>query len=453
MSRSLTLSRTPADQTLDDAADDPRNEIRTGLIVIAVFVVLFWAWAASAPLDAAATGVGQISVSGHNQIVQHLEGGVVSTVDVTEGQHVSAGQTLVELVPADVGADVSAARSQLISLEAQRARLTAELENHPTIDWPPDFETLTGSDVATARDAMASQQAQFDAGLGALHAQQAMSARRADGFRQQAAGSQAQLEANARQRELLDQQLAGARTLEAKGFASQNSIRALERSQADLTGAQHQYMANIGDFRQQMAESQLQAGSIALQRSVQAASALRDVDDQLNTLTPKLEAARAQLARGRLHAQTDGVVTGLSVFTPGEVVAPAQRLMEIVPSHPILIVEARLSPSDIQGVHVGQKAEVRFSSLTGHGIPILTGTLTNVSADSFSDEHTGQRYYTAEVTVPRSQLDLVRQVPGADSAIRPGVPVQIMIPLAKRSAFDYLFGPLSQVLWKAFRQG
>ena len=124
--------------------------------------------------------------------------------------------------------------------------------------------------------------------------------------------------------------------------------------------------------------------------------------------------------------------------------------MQIVPSHPSLRVEARIAANDIQGVKLGQRGEVRLSSLGARGTPLLSGVLTRLSADSFTDEHTGQSYYTAEITVPKSQLDLLSQDVG--SAVRPGLPVQVIIPLHKRTALDYLFEPLSQSLWKSFRQ-
>jgi HlyD family secretion protein len=432
--------------------DDPTKEIRHGFLIILAAVTLFGSWAAVAPLDAAATAVGQISVSGHNQIVQHLEGGVVSAVDVVEGQRVHAGQVLVQLTPEDVGAAVKALDSQVISLQAQHARLMAELQGLPAIQWPAAFATMSGDEQAAANDAMTTQQAQFNAGLGALRVLQGINARKAAGLREQIAGSQGQLDANTRQQALLEEQLDGMKALAAKGYAPLNSIRALERSSEDLGGAQHQYTANINDYRQEVAEAGLESQSLELQRRQAAAASLRDTDDQLNTLTPKLAAARVQLERGTLRAQFDGLVTGLSIFTPGSVVAPGQTLMEIVPSRPILTVEARLASSDIEGVHAGQKAEVRLLSMSARGVPVLNGVLTNVSADSFIDQRTGQTYYTAEVTVPKSQLDIVRQVRGADSAIRPGVPVRVMIPLRKRTALDYLFEPLSQALWGSFRQ-
>src|SRR5580698_8664944 len=87
---------------LDATNDDPSIDIRGGLVVIGVFVGLLLLWSGTAPLDAAATATGQITVSGHDQIIQHREGGVVATVDVVEGQSVRAGQVLVELAPEDV---------------------------------------------------------------------------------------------------------------------------------------------------------------------------------------------------------------------------------------------------------------------------------------------------------------------------------------------------------------
>jgi HlyD family secretion protein len=437
---------------LDATNDDPSMDIRGGLLVIGAFIGLLIAWAALTPLDAGATASGQIIVSGHDQIVEHREGGMVAAIHVVDGQSVKAGQVLIELAPEDVGAQVRALRAQMISLQAQRARLLAETEGKAAIEWPASLSDLTGEDLATAQDSMKSQQAQFDAGLAALRGQQEITARKAAGVSQQIEGSQGQLASVVRQQALLDQQLQGIRSLAEKGYASQNSVRTLERTAADLAGARAQHAANIADFHQQVAQAQLQSRDLENQRNLTAATALRETEDQLNEVAPKLAAARAQLERGTLRAQADGVVSGLSVFTPGAVVAPGQKLMEIVPTHRSLVVDARLPASQVEGIRAGHKAEVRFMSLDARQTPVLTGVVTQVSADSFADERTGQAYYSLQATVPQDQLALLKDVQGADSGIRPGVPVEVVIPLRKRNAFDYLFEPLSQSLWKSFRQ-
>jgi HlyD family secretion protein len=431
---------------------DPAVDVRNGLVAIGTFCALFVCWGAMAPLDAAAVAPGRVTVSGHSQAIAHREGGTVSAVRVSEGQRVKAGQVLVELAPEDVGAQAKALSYQVISLEAQKARLTAELEGLPRIAWPDSFANETGEDRLAVSEAEEIQQAQFDADLGSLRAQQAINARRVASVSEQIRGAQTQLDANAQQEDLLGQQLTGMRTLAAKGYASLNSVRALERSAADLSGAHGQLAANIADYHQQIAAAELQSRDLERQHSVSAAASLRETQDELNALTPKLEAARDQLARGTLRAPVDGVVTGLNVFAAGSVVAPGQTLMEIVPLNPTLVVSTRVAAADVQGLHAGQSADVRLSSPIGRTAPILHGKLTLLSADSFADERTGQSYYSAEVSVPKAQLERFDHAEGAAADIRPGVPVQVMLPKEKRTALEFLFEPLTQALWGAFRQ-
>jgi len=430
----------------------PRSDLRAALTVVGIFVMLIIAWAQLAPLDAAATAAGQIVVSGHDQIVAHRDGGVVAEVNVVEGQRVRAGQVLAALAPDDLGAAASALSAQVIGLEAQRARLQAELQGNARIVWPERFAGLAGGDLATAATAMHDQQAQFDADLGDLRAQEAVSTSRAQGLAAQIAGGRGQLQSNQRQQALFDQQLAGIRALAAKGYAPQNTVRSLERSAEEVVSQQDQIRANIAQYRQQIAESALTYRGARSQFAQAAATSLRDTEEQLSAALPKLQAATAQLDRGTLRAETDGVVTGLTVFAPGSVVAPGQQLMEVVPSNPKLTVETRLAPNDLRGVHVGQPAQVRILALGSREDPILHGTLTQLSADSLLDDKTGRSYYTATVTVPEAELKAVDRSEGSSAVIRPGLPVQVMIPLRPRTAFEYLFEPLTQSLWQAFRQ-
>ncbi len=434
------------------SVDDPRREIRAGLLVLGLFGALFAAWAASAPLDAAATATGQISVSGHDQAVQHPDGGVVAAVDVVEGQAVHAGQPLIELAPEALVANVNAMRSQVVSLQAQQARLAAEAQGAASIVWPSALLSATGADADAARVAMRQQQKIFETGLSLLRAEQSMNRHKAEGVQEQIGGLQSQVQSNERQRALLQQQLRGVQTLAEKGFASQNSVRLLERSDADLVGAHAQYNAAINASRQEVATAQIDSERLGHERSAAAASALRDTQDQLNVLLPKLQAAQVQLDRGTLRAQTDGVVTGLNVYRPGTVVAAGQKLMEVVPSHSALVVDARIAASDIQGIHAGQPCEIRVAGLNGRPSPIISGSVTRISADSFTDDRSGAGFYTAKIVVSKQELTKLDKDSDAKAAIRPGVPVQVMIPLQKRTAFEYLFEPLSQTLWQAFRQ-
>jgi HlyD family type I secretion membrane fusion protein len=146
---------------------------------------------------------------------------------------------------------------------------------------------------------------------------------------------------------------------------------------------------------------------------------LRDVQVRLDDLQPKVLAAREQLARATVRAPSGGKVVGLNVFTVGGVVAPGQTLMEIVPQDRRLVIQAKVSPNDADDLKPGQKTQIRFTSLHERDLPLLNGTLTELSADSFTDEKTGVQYFRAEVAAPpRSWTRSARSAAGS-RACRP----------------------------------
>ena len=181
------------------------------------------------------------------------------------------------------------------------------------------------------------------------------------------------------------------------------------------------------------------------------ASELREVEASLNDVTPKLQAARDQLARIEIRSPASGTVVGLTVFTPGGVIEPGQKLMDIVPERAPLTIEAKLAITDGDDVYAGRAAFVRFEALHERSLPALNAKVTRVSADSFTDEKTGASFYTIEVAVPESELKKIEDLRGS-KALRAGLPVSVQIPLRKRTALQYAFEPLTSSLRKAFRE-
>jgi HlyD family secretion protein len=145
-------------------------------------------------------------------------------------------------------------------------------------------------------------------------------------------------------------------------------------------------------------------------------------------------------------------VVGLNVFTVGGVISAGQKLMDVVPDRAGLVIEARVAPDDIDDLRTGQDAQIRFTSLHERDLPIMSGKVTRISADSFQDEKTGLSYYTSEITVLPKELEAIRKVRGHDFKLRAGMPVQALIPLRKRTALQYVFEPLTQLLWLSFRE-
>jgi len=432
--------------------DRPYREVRNGLIAAGAFFVLFLGWAAFARLDAAASMGGQVAVAGHRQTLQHRDGGTVGAIHVKEGQHVNTGDVLIELTGADVQANEAALASQAISLEALRNRLAAEQGGQASVPRPVEWTGLTSEEEALADAALVAQQKQLQVRLSSSENQKNILRERQAQLKSQIWGYAQQVDATNQQHKLLEDQLAGAQKLAQQGYAGANTIRTLQRNEADLNGSKGQYAANEAASQQQIGETQFQIQQVDRQRLEDVAGQYRDVMFQLSDLEPKLLAAKEQLAQTVIRAPVSGTVVGLSVFSAGAVIAPGQKLMDIVPDQAPLIIDAQVQPSDAEDLSVGQIAEIKFQAFSQRDLPIFKGQITQISADSFVDEKTGGKFYTAEVSIPVSELNQLKRYNTEGQGLKPGLPVQVIVPLRKRTALQYLLEPLSEAVWRSFRE-
>jgi len=432
--------------------DSLTKELRIGGMIAAAFFVIFLGWAALAPLDAGAYAPGKIVVSGNRQAVQHRDGGVVSALHVREGDEVRRGDVLVEISAGELRATERGLTGQVLALLAQRSRLIAERDGLAGVPTPAEFQTLTGDDVALANEALALQRQQFSARGGSRGNQLGVLNQRVEQLNQQIIGLERQIASNREQRRLIGEELDGMRSLADRGFAPVNRVRALERNAAQLDGEEGALRAQVARANEAIGETRMQMLGVGSQTDEEVADLLRQVQVQLDELTPRLMAAREQIARAQVRAPATGQVVGLSVFTVGGVVQPGQLLMDVVPDEAALIISAEVSPTDADDLRVGQETEVRFTAFRERDLPILHGRLTAVSADSFTEEQTGRSFFRITVEVPPEELRRIQDVRGEDTGLRPGLPVEVVIPLRKRTALEYFLEPLTQSLWRSFRE-
>jgi len=227
-----------------------------------------------------------------------------------------------------------------------------------------------------------------------------------------------------------------------------NRVRELERQEAELKGQQASMEAEYARAGEGIGETKMQSLSVSRDRLEQVESDLKDTQSKLSETLPKLVATREQLEHSLVRAPVTGQVVGLDVFTIGGVVAPGQKLMDIVPDGRELVIQAQLKPTDADDAYPGQKAQVRFLSIHNRSLPLLTGTVRTVSADSFTDEKTGRSYFKTEIVVPEPELNRVRSVLG-NGELRPGLPVDAVLKVRKRTALEYLLEPLTGALWRS----
>jgi HlyD family type I secretion membrane fusion protein len=433
-------------------ADDPGSELRIGGLIGFLFFVVFLGWAAFAPLDAGAFARAVVTVDGNRQSVQHRDGGTVSALRVREGDRVTKGQVLLEIAAGELRATERSLTSQTYGMLAARARLNAERQGRADFAPPPEFANLAPEDQIIANEAMSLERAQLNARLSALTTQQSVLTQRVSQLNQQIEGFTQQSTANRRQQALIAEETEGMQSLADRGYAPVNRVRALERTAAGLEGENGSLQANVARVRDQIGETRTQIVSLQRQQMEDVAKQLADTERLLGEAQPKLIAARDQLNRALVRAPATGQVVGLSIFTVGGVVRPGDKLMDIVPTNAALVLDAMVAPDDADDLKIGQITEVRFPAFHERNMPILKGRITKLSADSFLDEKSGQRFFRAEVTVPESEMAVIRQVRGAQTGLRAGLPAEIVIPLKKRTALQYILEPLEQRFWRSFRE-
>lgn len=437
--------------TFDTLEDSPRRLILAGAAIAALFFVGFLGWAAVARLDASAVGTGRVAVAGNRQTVQHRDGGIVAQLDVREGARVTAGQILIRLAGDEVLAQERSLAASVIALLAQQARLEAELSD-TRISWPDSFATARPEDRDLVARAKALQLRQYALRRGSLDAAHQIMQSQQASLVEQSRGFRAQSDAADRQRQSMQQQLDATRDIAAKGYVSKNSVRQLERGIAELGGNAADYGARVAAAHEQIGEVRKEYLQTERKSSEDAATTLRDTQAQLNDQSPRLEAAREQFERLLIRAPATGRVIGLKIFTVGAVVRAGEPIMDVVPERAPLIIKANFAPSDIDGVRAGAAAEIKFGSLHERDLPIVMGRVESVSADTLTDEKTGQSYYTADLIVPEREMDRLRAARGQDSGVRAGVPVQAFVRLKTRTALDYLLEPLTEMLARSFHE-
>ena len=433
--------------------DDPSSDTWRGGAVAAAFFIGLGGWAALTPLDAAVIASGVIVVSGNRQAVQHLDGGIVRALHVKEGDIVSEGDVLLELVDTELVGQERALSSRLVELEAQRARLLAEASGAKIIRQPTRWSELPPADKAIALDILERQAGELRARSSAASARVAVLQRQRHQLEARMPGQNVELTSGREQVRLLDDEIGGLSTLLEKGLTSLTRVRSLEREREGLLGRAGRIESEISQTRASISETEAQIEAVYAELRASQAEELQDVEVQLADVAPKYTALLARLVRAKVRAPASGEVVALTVFTVGGVIAPGAHVMDIVPSGRMLIIEAELKPENADEVHTGAAANIKFPGLKGRDIPVLHGEVSQVSADRIIEPNSGKAFFRMQITAGTGELEKLRKMPeGAGGAIRPGIPAEVMIPLHKRTVLQYIYEPIVGALWKSFRE-
>lgn len=417
----------------------------TGLAFTAAFAMTFGLWAAYAPLAAAAVAPGHVAAAGRNQRVQHLEGGIIQSILVREGDRVATGQILFVMDPTKAKAAKNRLELRLLTLNAQAMRLMAERESLPTLTFDPAFqEAARGLNRFGILD---EQEKEFTIRLQRYEQERQIMRQRVVALNDQITGLEAQKTAVETQLAVVKDESRRKYLLLQKGLTDRSEYTLLLRSEADLVGQLGQATSSILSSKTQIVEAEVQFARLTTQRIEAAASELNQVRSDISDADEQIAEAKSVLARVEVRSPSDGVVLGLNYNTPGSVVQPGSPMLDLLPTSQALEIDARISPADIDVIHIGQDATLRFSALNSRTTPVVDGTISYISADRMIDPETKAVYYTARLKIAEELPPEVKR-----SDIYPGMPVETYIKTGDRTFVDYLVKPISDSFNRAFRQ-
>ena len=420
-----------------------------GLVVVFVLFAGIGIWTALAPLTSAAIGAGVVVVENYRKAVGHLEGGIVREVRVRDGQQVKKGDILIALEDVQARAQLEQARGQLMGAMAREARLIAQRDGLSRVIYPAPLMVLNRD--PRAREAMLVQDQTFRARRLAQQGEMMLQERQVAQLREKGASLVEQRLMRERLLSSFEKERNDFEALANEGYLERQRVREMERSVALNDG---QRAALVNDIASNEAEiSSLQIKMLQLEKDLQreVAKELAEVQTEIFSLRERLRGLEDAVQRAVITAPENGKVLALSVHAPGEVVRPGAHLLDIVPVEQSLIVEARLSPQDVDQVRVGQMAEVRFSAFRQRDMPRVEGQLVALSADRLVDEVNGsqQPYYLARIRVAEKGLaDLAK----LKLELMPGMPADVLVTTGQRTLWHYLTAPLSDMMVRSLKE-
>jgi protease secretion system membrane fusion protein len=441
MSEALVAAAPPS------PADDALRVARRGAFGLALGLGGFLAFAALAPLGQGVAASGVVAVAGERKVVQALHGGAIEKLLVREGERVARGQLLIQLNTVQARAQEDVVLGQWIGARSAEARLVAERLGRAKIAWPEDLLALAAE--PRAKEAMELQQALFETRRSELanrqqvieHEKRALEEQLA-GLREIEASFKTQLELQREEREEL-------RSLVDQGYLPRNRLIAAERAVAQLTAQRASSIAEIGRSEQALHENALKRLQATEAFRREAETELSEVATRAANLTEQRKALAFEVESGGIVAPASGRVIGLEAHTEGGVLAPLQRVMEIVPERSAWVVQARFEPLLAERLAPGLAVDLRFATLERAHTPVIAGRVVTVSADQLRDERSGEAYFAVEIAPAPEAEGQLRE---AQLEIKPGMQVEAVVTTGERTLASYLLKPLRERLAAAFHE-
>ena len=422
-----------------------KNPHTLGWITIFVIFGLLGIWAAFSQIETTVKAGGKVISKGYKKAVQHPKGGVVTKLFVHEGDLVKKGQPLLQLDKAEAESRLENSISQYDDLLLEKARLEAESSLKNQADFEKYWPKIMRKEKADTL--IAKEKALFQSHWRKLQDQIKLLQDKISILSIQNQGLEEQISSDQKQLESYQKELKKWRSLYEKKMTDELKLLQRERQVEQIRARIAQSKSKI---RENKATMESYRNQIALQKTDfvnQARQKLQEVNLKLAMLGSQIRALRNRVKRTTITAPDSGSIVGMEIHGSGEVVIPNKPIAFIVPQNSKLILEVYISPTDIDKVHVGQKADIHFPSYVDPTAKPMEGVVTYLSADVLQPRGSKHPFYKALIELTPKGMKALKE---NHFEIVPGMPVSVFIKAGKRSFLSYVLSPLEQFARGAF---
>jgi HlyD family secretion protein len=447
-SESETVMTSPSNTSkTSDRRFSIRGRVIIGAVATLALVGGMGGWAATTKLAGAVVIQGTVTVDDDLKVVQHKMGGIVGSIQVKEGQHVTEGQVLFVLDDAQAAAEQSIVTAQLLELEIRRNRLVAERDLMNTYTLPAKLATDLRAVSEKADEVIEGERRLFEGNLNSRLSRKEQLLLGKDQVRNEIEGLKAQLVAKDQEIALVGTESETLDSLSGKKLVLRAALYSISREEARLDGERGEIVSAIARAESRIGEIDLQVLSIDDTTRTEAQRELRTVEATLSELEDRKFVIEDTLARTTIRAPITGWLNEVSVTSEGGVIAPAQVLASIVPEDAVLTVSGQVPAVQIEQVHQDQPARLRFTAFNQRVTPEVAGRVSYIAAAATFDEQMRSSAYRVDIAMFADDLALI-----GEEKLRPGMPVEIYLTTEDRTALSYLLKPFTDQITKAFRE-
>ncbi len=418
----------------------PHKAVQYLVGVTALFFVLLLAWMSFAKLDISVNAIGAVVPSSRIQQIQSMEGGILQSIAAHEGSHVKKGDLLATVQNLQFNAELGESQQTYWGAQAALVRLQAEAQNRPPV-FPAELEASAPELVREQRTLWQSRRQERENTLDTLSKQLAQ--------RQQELA-----EAKAKHQALNDaigparEALAIEEKLAAAGAGARADLLSAQQRYTAQKGEQETTRIAIGRIQSAVQEAQARLVETKSRFATETSKEKNEVELRAATVNQQLTGRNDKVARRDLHASMDGTVNRVLLNTVGGVVKAGETIMEVVPAEDKLLIAARVKPTDIAFIKIGQPAKIRISAYDSSIFGTLAGTVVRVGADAIVDNERKESYFEVFLEAERNFLGL----PEERLTISPGMGADASIKTGKRTMMDYMLKPVIKTLDKSLRE-